>query len=45
MYHGFHKTMKQHNIDDNIKNGFLGSKKACQNLNDFWKIMWHWRLE
>jgi len=33
MHHGFHKNIKQQNL---IKIGVL---------IDFWRIMWHWRLE
>ncbi len=41
-YHHVH-TIKQHNIDD--KKCFIRIKSAEKNQNDFWRIMWHWRLE
>ncbi len=39
MYYSFHKNIKQNllNIDNN-------STKSTYH-NDFWRIMWHWRLE
>jgi len=30
-------------ITDKYKKFFLSSKSAYK--NDFWRIMWHWRLE
>ncbi len=42
MFHGFHKNMKLFiNIDNKKK--FLSTKSTYQ--NDFWRIMWPWRLE
>ncbi len=31
------------NIDNNNKKLFLSNMSAY--YNDFWKIMWHWRME
>ncbi len=45
MYHGFHKTLGSKtvfNIDNN-KECFFSIKSAY--YNDFWRIMWHWRLQ
>jgi len=33
MHHGFHKHM------------FLEQQISIFNAYDFWRIMWHWRLE
>jgi len=42
IYHGFHKNMKDYNMDYN-KKCYLSSKSAYQ--NDFWRINLHWRLD
>jgi len=44
MYHGFYKSIKQHNCFniDNIRTCFMSSKSAYKN---FIRIMWHWKLE
>ncbi len=40
MYNGFHKNIKQQT--NNNKKYFLSIQSAY--YNDFWRIMWHWRL-
>jgi len=44
MYHGFHKHLIIPVFNFDSKNKcYLSSKSAY--FNDFWRIMWHWRLE
>ncbi len=47
MSHGFHRNMKphksfQHQEEEEEEEMFAVNQ---HNYNDFWRIMWHWRLE
>ncbi len=47
MSHGFHRNMKphkrfQHQEEEEEEEIFAVNQ---HNYNDFWRIMWHWRLE